>query len=197
MINIRKDEQAFSGIEAAIVLIAFIAVAVIFSYVLMGLGQSASDEAKDQTLAGIDTIAYAPSGVKGIDSIGRGNTIDRIEFWMYGGNSRLDMTTITMDFMTKDNTYTINPAGNTWSGIDRKYGTPMKEQWLVKEEIGNGNQLLEKGERMLVSVGLDGEGGITPNEEFTLKIMGETGPLYTISGKAPTVIDPINQISIM
>lgn len=197
MIGIKKNDQAFSGIEAAIVLIAFIAVAVIFGYVLMGLGQNASQEAKNQALAGIDTIMFAPDGVKGLDTSGNGDSIDVIEFWMYGGNSKIDMTKITMDFMSPDRTYMVNPASPDWNGIYKEGKTPTEGQWLVTSYLGDGDTLLEKGERMQIAVGLDGEGGIAPNEEFTLKIMTAEGITHTLSGKAPAYIDPVNQLSIV
>lgn len=198
MIDIRKDNRAFSGIEAAIVLIAFIAVAVIFGYVLMGLGQNASQEAKDQTLAGIDTIAFAPDGVKGIDTRGNGQSIDLVTFWMYGGNSKIDMTKIIMDFMTADETYPISAADTNWRGLYKEGGVPAKGTWMVTSYVGDGDQLLERGERMQISVMLDGKNsGILPGQEFTLKIMTAEGITHTLPGKAPAYIDPVNQISIL
>jgi len=199
MIDIRKDNRAFSGIEAAIVLIAFIAVAVIFGYVLMGLGQNASENAKNQTLGGIDTIAFAPDGVKGLDTRGNGQSIDLVEFWMYGGNSRIDMTKITMDFMTADETYPISAADSTWRGLYKEGKVPTtKSTWMVTSYVGDGDQILEKGERMQISVMLDGENrGILPNQEFTLKVMTAEGITHTLPGKAPAYIDPVNQISIL
>lgn len=41
-----KDEKAFTGLESAIVLTAFIVVAAVFSYVVLGAGFSTSDTAK-------------------------------------------------------------------------------------------------------------------------------------------------------
>lgn len=198
MIDIRKDNRAFSGIEAAIVLIAFIAVAVIFGYVLMGLGQNASQEAKDQTLAGIDTIAFAPDGVKGLDTRGNGQSVDLVTFWMYGGNSKIDMTKIIMDFMTADETYPISAADTNWRGLYKEGGVPAKGTWMVTSYVGDGDQLLERGERMQISVMLDGKNsGILPGQEFTLKIMTAEGITHTLPGKAPAYIDPVNQISIL
>ena len=198
MIDIRKDNRAFSGIEAAIVLIAFIAVAVIFGYILMGLGQNASQEAKDQTLVGIDTIAFAPDGVKGLDTRGNGQSVDLVTFWMYGGNSKIDMTKITMDFMTADETYPISAAGATWNEVYKEGTVPTNGTWMVTSYAGDEDQLLERGEKMQISVMLDGENrGILPGQEFTLKVMTAEGITHALPGKAPAYIDPVNQISIL
>ena len=48
-----KRENAFTGLEAAIVLIAFVVVAAIFSYVMLGAGFFATQKAQEVTYAGI------------------------------------------------------------------------------------------------------------------------------------------------
>ena len=42
----RKDDRAFTGLESAIVLTAFVVVAAVFSYVVLGSGFTTSDTAK-------------------------------------------------------------------------------------------------------------------------------------------------------
>jgi len=42
----RKDDKAFTGLESAIVLTAFVVVAAVFSYVVLGAGFTTSDTAK-------------------------------------------------------------------------------------------------------------------------------------------------------
>jgi archaeal flagellin FlaB len=46
-------EAAFSGLEAAIVLIAFVVVAAVFSYVMLGAGFFATQKAQETTYSGI------------------------------------------------------------------------------------------------------------------------------------------------
>ena len=48
-----KRDNAFTGLEAAIVLIAFVVVAAIFSYVMLGAGFFATQKAQEVTYAGI------------------------------------------------------------------------------------------------------------------------------------------------
>jgi archaeal flagellin FlaB len=48
-----KKEAAFSGLEAAIVLIAFVVVAAVFSYVMLGAGFFATSKAQEVTYSGI------------------------------------------------------------------------------------------------------------------------------------------------
>lgn len=48
-----NKEMAFSGLEAAIVLIAFVVVAAVFSYVMLGAGFFATQKAQEVTFAGM------------------------------------------------------------------------------------------------------------------------------------------------
>ena len=48
-----KQDNAFTGLEAAIVLIAFVVVAAVFSYVMLGAGFFATQKAQEVTYAGI------------------------------------------------------------------------------------------------------------------------------------------------
>ena len=48
-----KKDKAFSGLEAAIVLIAFVVVAAVFSYVMLGAGFFATSKAQEVTYSGV------------------------------------------------------------------------------------------------------------------------------------------------
>lgn len=48
-----KTDNAFSGLEAAIVLIAFVVVAAVFSYVMLGAGFFATQKSQEVTYSGI------------------------------------------------------------------------------------------------------------------------------------------------
>jgi len=48
-----KKESAFTGLEAAIVLIAFVVVAAVFSYVMLGAGFFATQKSQEVTYSGI------------------------------------------------------------------------------------------------------------------------------------------------
>ena len=52
----RKDEKAFTGLESAIVLTAFVVVAAVFSYVVLGAGITASDTAKKTIDEGVKRL---------------------------------------------------------------------------------------------------------------------------------------------
>ena len=49
-----KNEEAFTGLEAAIVLIAFVVVAAVFSYVVLGAGFFTTQKAQETVYKGVE-----------------------------------------------------------------------------------------------------------------------------------------------
>ncbi|MEM0353557.1 MAG: archaellin/type IV pilin N-terminal domain-containing protein, partial [Archaeoglobaceae archaeon] len=52
-IGLRRDEKGFTGLEAAIVLIAFVVVAAVFSYVMLGAGFYTTQKSKQVVDTGV------------------------------------------------------------------------------------------------------------------------------------------------
>ncbi|MCL2459950.1 MAG: flagellin [Euryarchaeota archaeon] len=102
-----KRDNAFTGLEAAIVLIAFVVVAAIFSYVLLGAGFFATQKAQEVTYAGIkQTTSNAV-----IDGSLYANTTSAglLDGFMFNvrvplGGEAVDMSTTTFLFTSSRNT---------------------------------------------------------------------------------------------
>ena len=67
-----KDEKGFTGLEAAIVLIAFVVVAAVFSYVMLGAGFFTTQKSQEVVHTGV-TQASSSVELSG-DVISRGDT---------------------------------------------------------------------------------------------------------------------------
>jgi flagellin FlaB len=219
--NIRKDDKAFSGIEAAIVLIAFVVVAAVFSYVLIGAGSFVSQKASSAVYGSVGqtTTAMQVSGsVIGEDSTKSGKSIDTLLIWVENtaAGSPVDMTNMVMTFKSADETYTLVPSGSkegkemdsatAWKALYRagkKPSTLGNEEWGVfKVSPGPGgdyDNLLELGEKMQLGVKLGGDNkGVLPNQKFTLELkpVGGSGGgiVYPITRRAPSYIDSVNEL---
>ena len=59
-----KDDKGFTGLEAAIVLIAFVVVAAVFSYVMLGAGFYTTQKSQEVVHTGVTqaSSSIAPSG---------------------------------------------------------------------------------------------------------------------------------------
>jgi flagellin FlaB len=110
MKSLHHDENGFTGLEAAIVLIAFVVVAAVFSYVVLGAGFFTTQKAQETVHTGVQqaTSALEPSGpvtVRADDT----TKADNVSFYMQlaAGGAPVDMSTVayTVSTPTRVSTY--------------------------------------------------------------------------------------------
>ena len=114
-----KDEKGFTGLEAAIVLIAFVVVAAVFSYVMLGAGFFTTQKSQEVVHTGV-TQASSSVELSG-DVIATGNLSDNITanhnienvslfLQLTSGGSKVDMnrTLIVYSSPTKAPTELLN-----------------------------------------------------------------------------------------
>jgi len=82
----RNNDDAFSGLEAAIIVIALVVVAAVFGMSVMSSGFYASDQAKTTTTSGYklaSSTVYIEGGVYASLAGGAGTSLDKV--WFAGG----------------------------------------------------------------------------------------------------------------
>jgi len=103
MTQIQSDENGFTGLEAAIVLIAFVVVAAVFSYVVLGAGFFATERASETVYRSVETTStnIQMIGMYGIASNPE-TGIDEIWFTigLAPGSSPVDLTKMKIVFST-------------------------------------------------------------------------------------------------
>jgi archaeal flagellin FlaB len=119
MKSMKPNDEGFTGLEAAIVLIAFVVVAAVFSYVVLGAGFFTTQKAQETVHTGVQqtTSAVEPSGpvtIRAKDS----TSVDNISFYLQlaAGGSGVDMGKVIYTVSTKDKiqTFTNNEVNYTW-----------------------------------------------------------------------------------
>jgi archaeal flagellin FlaB len=200
MKRLLSREEAFTGLEAAIVLIAFVVVAAVFSYVVLGAGFFSTQKSQEAIHTGVQQASSSFELLGDVYGIVLPPALGEINYLNFTlglapGGMPIDMTKLTMVFanqsvrneLAKDtgvNGFTENPGQNMW-GIQRDIN-------------GNGNQLLESGEQMEIRVHLKEDvpnmGVITARDVFTLEIKPIVGPALSIARTAPGGIDPVNKL---
>ena len=104
-----KNDKAFTGLEAAIVLIAFVVVAAVFSYVMLGAGFFTSQKAKQVVHTGVDmaTSSVQTSG----DIIANGSTGKvtsvTLTLQLTAGQNPIDLSKTIVSFQDQ-NSYVSN-----------------------------------------------------------------------------------------
>jgi flagellin FlaB len=175
-----KDEKGFTGLEAAIVLVAFVVVAAVFSYVMLGAGFYTTQKSQEVVHTGVQ---QASSSVELSGDV----------LQLTAGVSSVDMskTLITYtdpDVGTKD--LSADPDG-TYASLPVATASRFGIVEIFNDN-GKENLLIEKGEKFEVTVELDTIGAsIGPYDEFQLEIKPPQGASYTIHRKAPASISDI------
>jgi flagellin FlaB len=204
--KLRNDNAAFSGIEAAIILIAFIIVASVFSYVLVGAGFFTASQTKSAVYSGMSQVGASvqvDGNVIGLSDDAKGGEnfdahINGIKFWIENtaGGSGADMMDMVITFNSRDDYYTIDPAGKKWKAIYKEGKDAGAGEWCVSAikhgTDGNDDNMLQHGEKMLISLKLDGK-GVGTNDPFTIELKGG-GAEWPIHLRAPGKIYPVNEL---
>ena len=188
MRSIRKDD-ALTGLEAAIVLIAFVVVAAVFSYVVLGAGFFTTQKSQEVVHT---SVAQASSSVEVIGNVygtatTPANGIDTLEFTLglTAGGGVVDMNSTVMTY-TNASQYVILTHGTDLAAPD---GVSTWTISAVKNEVTTGT-VLERGEQFVMQVKVPQN--ITANGQFTLEVKPATGATLAITRTAPAEIDAIN-----
>ena len=185
---IHKDD-AFTGLEAAIVLIAFVVVAAVFSYVVLGAGFFTTQKSQEVVHS---SVGQSSSSVELIGDVyglkdGVNQKIKTIEFslGLTAGGTVIDMEATTLTFSDANNYYALEKTSDV--ALD-------SAEWKIIETLNPkvGGDVLEKGEQMIIQVQLKTDKYLDPNAEFTLEIKPAVGATMGITRTVPAQIDAVN-----
>jgi flagellin FlaB len=172
-----KDDKAFTGLEAAIVLTAFVVVAAVFSYVVLGAGFFTTEKSKEVIHTGVEQATSSAELVG--DVIGQkttGANITHINFTIQltAGNNPLDLNESTISYTTSD----LHNSSVTW-------GYTMYS--------ADGDNMLERNEKAEIQVTVPDD-QLGPYVEFKLEFKPGVGGTLPISRTAPGSLTEITRL---
>ncbi|AKB60837.1 archaellin/type IV pilin N-terminal domain-containing protein [Methanosarcina mazei] len=187
----RKDDKAFTGLESAIVLTAFVVVAAVFSYVVLGAGFTTSDTAKKTIDEGVKqtTSSVELAG----DVIAEGTA---------AGGSVKDII-VTLQLTAGQSPVDIGEEGlgdGTEILVVSYADSSLYEDSAVwtKEFVGKNDldTILEQHEKVKITVTVPTDSLLAadttaPNSEFRLEIKPKVGAIVPVTRVIPAQIDPI------
>ena len=184
-----KDEKGFTGLEAAIVLVAFVVVAAVFSYVMLGAGFYTTQKSQEVVHTGVQ---QASSSIELCgDVVARGNAgsteIDNVTLFLQltSGGSDVDMNKTLIVFSAPGTAPTDLTIGDTADST----------HFEVTSRYNNddGNYIINKFEKfeILVDVADVDTIATAANKDFQLEIKPPQGATYTIHRQAPPSISSI------
>ncbi|WP_244372816.1 archaellin/type IV pilin N-terminal domain-containing protein [Archaeoglobus fulgidus] len=190
-----KNEKGFTGLEAAIVLIAFVTVAAVFSYVLLGAGFFATQKGQETVHTG---VKQATSSMELVGSIvAKGSTtndnITEVTFTLQlaAGGQPIDLNkTVITVLVPKDGDFVELSYESNSSSLDK--ASEYYVNWIYSLQGSSPDNYLEEFEKAEVTVYLDSTGAgldINPNDDFIIEVKPPIGATYPIELKAPPSID--------
>jgi flagellin FlaB len=183
-------DSAFTGLEAAIVLIAFVVVAAVFSYVILGAGFYTTQKSQEVVHTGVQSAGSNMQIVGNVYGIGtQGDTITRLNFSiaLAPGGTPIDFEKLVIVYSNATQLETLRPIAG-WQGSAVTPGT-----WgisTVQNPVGVSNNLLEKGEQFDISA--SPTNGIIKNDAFTLEVKPDIGATMAIKRTTPPSIAGVN-----
>ena len=197
-----NTEEGFTGLEAAIVLIAFVVVAAVFSYVVLGAGFFTTQKAQEVVYTSVDQASSSVEILGQVYGFGNGtdpNYVDvgEIQFkvGLTAGGSPVDFSKTTLTFSTDTDVYGLTLAEE--QKVDNRGDIDQKE-WGVIEIFNSGGAkdlLLENQEQFVILAKTASEKNLTANQPFTLEIRPSVGASYAITRKITPSISAVNVLN--
>jgi len=186
--GLRRDERGITGLDAAIMTIAFVVVASVFAFTALTTGLFATDRATETVTAGLaqarGTMFLKGSVVAVAGVTGASGTIDSLRFVVANAaaGEPIDMTVgnTTVRYTDRFQSVSLNSIG---------------EFTASQVGFGDGDFLLERGESfeieipgMIVLLATD----LAVDEIFTIEVIPPRGAVLYIQRTLPKSLEGIN-----
>ncbi|RXE55297.1 flagellin [Methanoculleus taiwanensis] len=200
MSKIVRNEDAFTGLEAAIVLIAFVVVAAVFSYVVLGAGFFTTQKSQEVVHTGVDQASSSLELSGPVTVLASGtDTVEEVYFFLQvaAGGTALDMSKVT---------YTVSTAGKQYTYVDADSDDAGSIDTVTRAYVGpehDTDDLLESLEMVQITVATAGAGGqfigtdkIDVNDKFTIEVKPDKGAALPIERTAPAAMTDNNYYEV-
>jgi flagellin FlaB len=186
--SLLRQEEGMTGLETAIILIAFVTVAAVFGYAVLSAGIFSADKAKGTIYQGMEE-AKSSMEVKGsvIATSNDGSEISVVDFVVANmiGEYPIDLTPVGEDGNVTVVSY--------W---DENQHVAELPGWSVTPLAGaDADDLLEMGEQFLLTIPVDSTDVLTTpldvNTAFTLEVKPPHGATIVVSRRTPAQLDTV------
>jgi len=172
-----RGEHGITGLETAIVMIAFVVVASVFAFVVLSTGLFASER-------GRETIFAALAKTRGSMALTGG---------VIATSDQTEITTITLDLTLAagGDSVNLNPSSTNnktiISYVDDSV-TSNNVTYTTAVITGNTDNLLEPGELLELTITLPAAANVVANKKFVLEIKPPSGSVLIVQRTAPASI---------
>jgi archaeal flagellin FlaB len=184
----RREDRAFSGIEAAIVLIAFVVVGSVFSYVVLGTSFFTVQKSKQISQSSITQTAskiVVHGDVIGLDTSGAGNiSILEFDLALPEGGLPIDVSTISIIFSTGNQPpIRLKYIPSSGAASPPSYGLEPGSWTIISSTMSPGTTVMKNVQRATIALRLPKP--LQSREDFNVQLEAENGALLGISRTVP------------
>jgi len=183
--SLHKREEGITGLETAIILIAFVIVASVFAFVVLSTGLFSADRGKETVFAGLEK-ARGSLEVRGAVTVADINSDGAIT------NAGADTIVFSLSNSVGGAAVSVDPAATTnttvFNYIDAD-GRDSDVTYTVAKTLGDGDDLLEVGELFQITIVIPAGSTLVTNENFTIEVVPPSGGTALINRTMPQAID--------
>jgi len=183
--SLHKKEEGITGLETAIILIAFVIVASVFAFVVLSTGLFSAERGKETVFAGLEK-ARGNLEVRGaltvtdVDTDGVIDDADNIQF-------NVALAAGGFPISLNPAAYTNSVVINWIDAQAREADVTYTVDWILED----GDTLLEVGELAEITVNPPVGSSLVANEIFTLEVIPPSGGTNLINRTMPPEIDDV------
>jgi archaeal flagellin FlaB len=183
-------DDAFTGLEAAIVLIAFVVVASVFAYTILGVGFTTTQKSQEVVQSGVTGASSTLQLFGEVYGISEGaGDINMVNFsvGLTPGGSTIDFNKVVITFSSQTNLETLSPI----PGLQSTSTTPGT--WAITSisgESGATNNLLERGEQFTLSA--HPVNGAPKDAIINVEVKSGVGTAISIRRTIPAAVNTVN-----
>jgi len=185
-----RDERGITGLETAIILIAFVIVATVFAFVVLTAGIFSSERGKETVYAGLAKARGTLEVRGGVVVSATGTPVDTVDDISFAVATTAGGESIPLDPLANENRTVIAYRDDSTIDNDVTYTDSVI--------VGDTDTLLETGELHVINI--DRATGITPaptlgaNDRFTLEVQTPVGAVIDLTRQLPAELDTVMQL---
>ena len=183
MKQLKSDDSGFTGLEAAIVLIAFVVVAAVFSYVVLGAGFFTTQKSQETVYKGVEQASTNIQMIGNVYGMASGSetTIKTITFslGLAPGAPAIDLTKMNIVFSTPSTT----PESYGWADAKAANKFQASLNGVAGSTSMNQNEQIE--------IEFD-VAAVSANTRMTIEIRPSVGAALPFTKTAPATITKTN-----
>ncbi len=184
-LNLRQDQRGITGLETAIVLIAFVVVASVFAFAVLSTGLLSSEKSKETIIGGLEETAATlviRGSILATRDTSTATQIQDVKFQVTNASKSGEAVNLSNSG--------LNSAIVTYIDSDQVLNIT---QWTPTWLTGSGD-LVNPGESVEVLVNLSTLASTTPlnaNKEFTIQLKPNVGATLLITRTTPAELTAV------